>query len=234
MIFLQIQTKYTPIDGQDKDTAPYDPSTSITDQVRASVSSSLRNLRHARDSEKDEDDDSYLDCVLIHSPLDTVARTLDAWSSLESFVPHKIRHLGISNINLTNLEIVFDLVQVKPAIVQNRFHPRNGHDRDVRKFCVEHGIIYEAFWTLTANPHLLKSKPVQKLAELLSIEKEAALYCLVTSLDNFVVLNGTKNKARMQADIDALDRLHDWSTNDDHRGRWKEIFASFIPLIGGD
>lgn len=34
----------------------------------------------------------------------------------------------------------------------------------IRVFCAENGIVYEAFWTLTANPHLLRSTPVLRAA----------------------------------------------------------------------
>lgn len=149
--------------------------------------SSLRNLSTT------EDDESYIDCVLLHSPLDTVADTLAAWNKLEKFVPYKIRHLGISNINLNNLEIIYELVRVKPAVVQNRFHSRTNFDRDVRKFCTKHKMIYQAFWILTANPALLQSAPVLKIATKLAIQKEAALYCLILGLNDVVILNGITN-----------------------------------------
>jgi len=35
-------------------------------------------------------------------------------------------------------------------------------------FCLEHGIVYQTFWTLTANPNILRAAPIQKAAGRLS------------------------------------------------------------------
>lgn len=58
---LWIQTKYTPIGGQDvSKPLPYDPKSSIAEQVQSSVQTSLRQLGV-----------DYLDGLLLHSPLPT-------------------------------------------------------------------------------------------------------------------------------------------------------------------
>jgi diketogulonate reductase-like aldo/keto reductase len=58
---LWIQTKYTPIGGQDTTKPlPYDPKASIEEQVKSSVETSLRQLGV-----------DYLDGLLLHSPLPT-------------------------------------------------------------------------------------------------------------------------------------------------------------------
>ncbi|THW06709.1 Aldo/keto reductase [Aureobasidium pullulans] len=77
---LYLQTKYTSINGQDPNNLPYDPSTSITEQVKASVASSLHNLRHTEDVE-----DSYIDCLVLHSPLPNIQQTMEAWDAMASF-----------------------------------------------------------------------------------------------------------------------------------------------------
>ena len=45
--------------------------------------------------------------------------------------------------------------RIKPKVLQNRFYSDSGYDRELRAFCLEKGIRYQTFWTLTANPHLL-------------------------------------------------------------------------------
>ncbi|ERF74712.1 hypothetical protein EPUS_00842 [Endocarpon pusillum Z07020] len=224
-----IQTKYTPIDGQDLDMAPYRASDSIADQVRASVTSSLRNLSTREDYGDcgEDNNETYIDCVLLHSPLDTVADTLAAWNVLEKFVPHRIRHLGISNINLNNLEIIYELVHIKPAVVQNRFYSRTHFDRDIRNFCVEKNMVYQAYWVLKGNPALLQSAPVLRIAQELAIQKEAALYCLVLGLDGVVVLNGTTKAERMRADVDAINKWRSWWTEGENEQIWENILADF-------
>ena len=166
--------------------------------------------------------------------MDTVADTLAAWNALEEYVPHKIRHLGISNINLNNLEIFYDLVQIKPHVIQNRFFSKTQYDSDVRRFCVQKGMVYQAYWTLTANPALLGSEPVLKISEVLGVEKEAAMYCLVLSLKNVVALNGTTNLERMRADVDAIKNWQAWSAESDNRRMWEKVLADFMILVGDD
>lgn len=65
-------------------------------------------------------------------------------------------NLGISNIyDLNLLQRIFDAANVKPAFVQNRFYQKSGYDKAIRDFCRTSNIVYQSFWTLTANPHVL-------------------------------------------------------------------------------
>lgn len=36
--------------------------------------------------------------------------------------------------------------------------------QELREFCLQHGVTYQTFWTLTANPHLLGSAVVERTA----------------------------------------------------------------------
>jgi diketogulonate reductase-like aldo/keto reductase len=84
---LYLQTKFTSLSGQDPKRVPYDPKATLPDQVAESIAASLRNLQT-----------DYLDCVLLHSPMPTMAQTQAVWRSLEAFVDSgRIRQLGISN-----------------------------------------------------------------------------------------------------------------------------------------
>ena len=52
----------------------------------------------------------------------------------------------------------------RPAIVQNRFHAATGYDTGIRAFCRAEGLVYQSFWTLSANPRLLGSATLLALA----------------------------------------------------------------------
>ena len=54
---------------------------------------------------------------------------------------------------------------VKPAVVQNRFYQQTGYDADLRRWCSGHGVVYQSFWTLTANRHILACSTVQTIAQ---------------------------------------------------------------------
>jgi len=143
--------------------------------VCASVSASLSHL-----------DTRYLDSVLLHSPLERHSDKLEAYGTLEQFVARgKIRHIGISNVTLHELERLYDECSVKTAIVQNRFYPRNMWDVNVRRFCRENGMVWRSFWTLTGNPDLLGCGVIRQVADILlggNRRHEEALYLLVLSL----------------------------------------------------
>lgn len=223
----KVQTKFTSPAGQDPNNMPYSPDDSVTDQVHASVKSSLLNLRPKEDASDTED--SYIDCLLLHSPLPTMRQTLEAWRTLETYVPHKIRHLGISNVSQPILEVVYRSSTVKPAVVQNRFYAATGYDVPLRRFCRENGIVYESFWTLTGNPQLLTSTPVTMLAQFARVSPEVALYALVTAMD-IVVLNGTTNAERMREDLDGVKKVQEWSKSKEDS--WNTILGDFKHMIG--
>lgn len=222
---LYLQTKFTSVGGQDPDRMPYDPKASLPEQVNASVMSSLRNFTFSSDGGQ-----PYIDTLVLHSPMPTVAETLEAWHTLEQYVPGEIRNLGISNCNLFTLMDLYERSTVKPAVVQNRFYADAKFDIGVRKFCQEKGIVYQAFWTLSANPRLLKSSEVQQLTKQLNISPEAALYCLVLGLDGVVILNGTTKSANMRADWEAVQLVKDYAEANPEA--WKELVLAFKQRIG--
>ena len=208
---------------------PYHPETSVTEQVQASVKSSLYNLRPALDPASV--DDTYIDTLVIHSPLRTMELTLEAWSALETYVPHRIRNLGISNCSLPVLRELIDSpqIKVKPAVVQNRFYKDTLFDVSLRAFCRHRQIIYQSFWTLTANPDLVRSTPVQQLAARTNISPAAALYALVMGLSYVTVLNGTKDEGRMREDLAAPTRVEEFTQAQPEQ--WRQILKGFRALI---
>jgi diketogulonate reductase-like aldo/keto reductase len=173
--------------------------------------------------------DAYIDCLVLHSPLDTLQDTLAAWKLFESYVPQKIRRLGISNTNMATLKQVYEESQIKPSVVQNRFYARTAYDVDIRAFCREKGIVYESFWTLTGNPGLLKSAPVTLLSKDAGVSKELALYSLVMSL-GIAPLNGTTNAEHMEQDLEDILRVKNWTFV--YGDKWASIVADFKKLVG--
>jgi len=227
---LYVQTKFTSVQGQDQDNMPYDPRSSITEQVHRSIQTSLRHLRPSEDTGED-DSSVYIDTLVLHSPLPTIDQTLEAWSTAETYVPHRIRNLGISNCTLSELETLCLQVKVKPAVVQNRFYQRTRYDVPLRAFCREHAIIYQSFWTLTANPDLLASSgPVGMLAQQAKISPQAALYGLVLGLGNTTVLNGTNNESHMAADLTALKIMETFVS--EQPDAWQQLLDRFKVVIG--
>jgi diketogulonate reductase-like aldo/keto reductase len=225
---LVIQTKFTPPGGQDLTNMPYDPNEPLDKQIHASLASSFTNLRPRK--EVDSAEESYIDILLIHSPLSTKELTYAAWKVLEQYVPTRIRHLGISNVPLSTLEYLHTHANIKPAAVQNRFYDKTDYDASLRAFCNQYGIVYESFWTLTANPKLLKSEPVRKLATDAAVSPEVALYALVMS-QGIAVLNGTKQEQRMISDSKSISNIRNWSFV--YPEKWNYCLEGFKTLIKG-
>src|SRR2546423_4102696 len=227
---IYLQTKFTPTSGQDPASIPYDPRSSIPEQVKASVESSLEHLQSTDSSSSSLEDASYIDTVVLHSPLRTIDETMEAWQTLEEYVPDRIHNLGISNCSLFTLMDIYERATIKPAVIQNRFYPSTKFDIGVRKFCRENSIIYQSFWTLTANPGLLQSVEAREFAHHLRISPQAALYCLVLGLGNTVILNGTKSANHMQDDFAALELTRTFASQKPQE--WEMMLGGFRRLIG--
>jgi diketogulonate reductase-like aldo/keto reductase len=204
---------------------PYNPSAPLDVQIKTSVASSLANLR----KEDEPEEGSYIDCMLLHSPLPTIEQTLEAWTLLESYVPRQIRTLGISNVTLPVLQAIYDNSEVKPSVVQNRFYPQTRYDVPIRNFCREYQIIYQSFWTLTGNPALLKSEPVVQLAQAVGVGLPVALYALVMN-SGIEVLNGTTSQEHMREDLEGIMKVQEWAARNSHD--WTSTTNMFRELTG--
>ncbi len=188
---LYLQTKFTSVSGHDPARIPYDPAAALRDQVAQSFAASLRNLRT-----------TYLDCLVVHSPLTTPAQTLEVWRAIESIIDTGgVRQAGISNCyELETLRELYLASRVKPAVLQNRFYADTGYDRDLRTFCRDHGILYQSFWTLTANPQVLSHPTVIELASTHRRTPAQVLFRYLTQA-GAVPLTGTRSEAHMQEDL---------------------------------
>jgi len=195
---VYLQTKYTPIGGQDPADVPYDPSAPLEEQVKQSVATSLRNLRT-----------EYIDCLLVHSPLPTHAETMRVWRQLERHVgAGEVRSLGISNCyDVKALAKLHEEATVKPVAVQNRFYEATKHDVELRKFCAAHGIAYQSFWTLTGNKQLVQGSAVRGVARAHGCTPEQVWLGFVRAL-GITPLSGTTSAEHMADDL-ALPSLRD-------------------------
>jgi diketogulonate reductase-like aldo/keto reductase len=188
---LYLQSKFTPVSGQDPKSVPYDPNSPLPEQVAHSFAASLRNLQTA-----------YLDCLVLHSPLASPAQTQAAWRAMESLVSGGgVRQLGISNsYELEQLKALHDSARIKPSVVQNRLYAETRYDREIRTFCMSHRIIYQSFWTLTANPQVLGDGAVAGLASKYGRTRAQILFRYLTQRD-VVPLTGTRSEAHMREDL---------------------------------
>jgi diketogulonate reductase-like aldo/keto reductase len=188
---LFVQTKYTSPGGQDPNTIPYDPSAPLETQIIKSLETSLENLRT-----------EYLDSLVMHSPMDSLEETIEGWRVMERFVSEgRVKQLGISNCySFEYFKNLFNEAGHKPAVLQNRFYADSGYDVELRKFCLDNGVSYQSFWTLSANPHILESEIVISLSKKYSVTPAVILYRCMSEI-GIMPLCGTTSLVHMQDDL---------------------------------
>jgi len=106
----------------------------------------------------------YLDLYLIHTPFafqpgdeqdprdqngnviyDRGVTLLDTWRAMETLLDHgKCRAIGLSDIGLDELKLIYEAARIKPAVVQVESHPYLP-ETELLEFCKEKGIVLLAF-----------------------------------------------------------------------------------------
>ncbi len=189
---LFLQTKFTPLGGQDH-RLPYDPEAPLARQVAQSMASSLQHLGT-----------DYVDSYVLHGPMSALE-----WSAADDEIwqamiaerdAGRARVLGISNVSLTHLEEMAVRYPEAPAFVQNRCYARTGWDREVRAFCRERGIVYQGFSLLTANQPVLRHPPVRALAEARGATPEQLIFRFAMAV-GMLPLTGTSSVEHMRLDL---------------------------------
>ena len=225
---MYIQSKFASVDRQDPNKMPYDPTASISEQVHTSIGSSLRNMRPSK--EKSSSESTYLDCLVLHTPLPTMAQTLEAWRAAESYVPHKIRYLGVSFVTRGILEQLYGAADIKPAVVLNQFSPNTHSDLDVRAFCFERSIIYQTFWRTSANRKLFNNPEVRYLADKVGLPLYSSVYVLLSALENLVMIHGPTRAREILHDFSCVQTAREWAL--EHPKDWAQCLDNFKKLLG--
>ena len=191
---LWIQTKFTPLGGQDPKNVPYDENAELKDQVDQSVQKSLGHL-------------GKIDSLLLHSPLRRFQDTMVVWGRFEAAVDRgDVKQIGISNCyDVKVFKDLYDKARIKPKVLQNRFYADSNYDKDLRAFCRNNHVTYQTFWTLTANKHLLvasKKNAITDAATRLKATPEQILFAYLIRAGH-QPLTGTKSPRHMQQDLQA-------------------------------
>jgi len=191
-IFLQ--TKFTPINGQDLNNMPYNQNDDVVVALEKSFETSLKNLRT-----------DYIDSYLIHSPFGPGEDFVRVYQKMEEYVNKGlIGQIGISNCyEMPLLEFIYDNAKIKPKVVQNRFYKDSSYDQEIRNYCNLKEITYQSFWSLTANPHLLSSMHIIAMANKYEKTIPQVFYRFLNQI-NITPLNGTTKKEHMLEDLDFL------------------------------
>lgn len=189
---LFLQTKFTPINGQDHH-LPYDARASITTQVQQSFASSLAHLHT-----------DYLDSYILHGPYSRRGLSKEdweVWAAIESlYDAGKTKMVGVSNISAEQLTLLCAKAKHKPMVVQNRCYAAFGWDKEVREICRMNQLIYQGFSLLTANREIFAEPSIRTMAA----KYQAGLAQIVFRFSQQVgmlPLTGTTNPQHMKEDL---------------------------------
>jgi diketogulonate reductase-like aldo/keto reductase len=189
---LFLQTKFTPVNGQDHRT-PYDVKADLTTQVKQSFDSSLAHLHT-----------DYLDSYVLHGPYSRHglgAADWEVWTAIEGFYESgKTKMIGISNVSSEQLALLCERTKHKPMVVQNRCYAALGWDKDVREICRAHGIVYQGFSLLTANRGVLIEPDVRAIAQRLGTGVAQVIFRFAMQI-GMLPLTGTTNPQHMKDDL---------------------------------
>jgi diketogulonate reductase-like aldo/keto reductase len=191
-----LQTKFTYRHGQDQ-RLPYDPTAPLATQVAQSLASSLEHLGT-----------DHVDSFVLHGPASGHGWTdedAEVWAAMVKARDAGLtRRLGVSNVSLRHLAQMAASGAEPPAFVQNRCFARLGWDRGVRAFCREHGIVYQGFSLLTANPEVLHHPLVRGIAARLGATPAQVVFRFAQAV-GMLPLTGTSDPTHMRQDLAARD-----------------------------
>ena len=189
---LFLQTKFTFANGQDH-RKPYNEFDSFANQVQSSCKSSLQHLQT-----------DYIDSYILHGPFfatDIAEADLEVWQAMERlYQKGKVKFLGVSNVDLKQLEELYKLANIKPSFVQNRCFANTSWDQQIRNFCNKHSIIYQGFSLLTANQREL----LNPLMPILSKKYHATIPQIIFRFAiqiGILPLTGTTSQEHMHNDL---------------------------------
>ena len=124
----------------------------------------------------------YLDLYLIHWPKED--KYSEAWRALETLYKEgEVKAIGVSNFQVHHLEKIIQEAEMKPMVNQVEYHPRLTQ-QDVKAFCDQHGIQFEA-WSPLMQGQLFDNPLLKELAN--KYNKTVAQVILRWDLQNGVV-----------------------------------------------
>ena len=191
---LFLQTKFTPVNGQDHRT-PYDAAADLTTQVKQSFNSSLAHLHT-----------DYLDSYVLHGPYyrrGLAAEDWEVWAAIEQLYESKrTKMIGVSNVSAEQLTLLCATARHRPMVVQNRCYAALGWDQDVRAICRAHQIIYQGFSLLTANRDVFADPEARAMAVRYGMGPAQLVFRFAMQI-GMLPLTGTTNPQHMKEDLDA-------------------------------
>lgn len=184
----------------------------------------------------------YIDMMIIHSPKPWMEfheedahedGNREAWKALEeAYKAGKLKAIGVSNFQKTDIENILKICSVKPMVNQILAHISNT-PKELIEYCQQNAILVEAYSPI-GHGELMKNEYVAKIAEKygVSVPQLAIRYTLQLDL---LPLPKTANPAHMKnnADVDFVISAEDMETLKNLEEIKDYGAASIFPVYGG-
>jgi pyridoxine 4-dehydrogenase len=162
------------------------------DHLRRALDGSLKRLRVER-----------VDLYQLHAPDPKVPFAESVGTLAELQRAGKIRHIGISNVTVTQLQEARRIVQV--VSVQNEYNIENRADEDVLLTCERDGIAFIPWYPLGAGSALKSGKVKRIAARLAATPSQVALAWLLAHSPVMLPIPGTSSLRHLEENAAAAE-----------------------------
>ncbi len=156
-------------------------------------------------------DTDYIDLLLIHQP---AGNYVAGYRLMEkAYKAGKVKAIGLSNFNEAQIKEIFDICEVKPAVLQTEVHPYD-QEKELKTFLDKNEIVIQAWYPLGhGDAALLQESVFAKLGE--KYGKSSAQIILRWHIqEGNIVIPGSKNPEHIRDNF----ALFDFALNDEEMG----------------
>ncbi|MBO0601993.1 aldo/keto reductase [Sporosarcina sp. E16_3] len=146
----------------------------------------------------------YVDLYLIHWPTPMFDTYVDTYKALETIYKEgRAKAIGVCNFDIEHLQRIINECEVMPSVNQVECHPYL-QQTELKAFCKEHGILFEAYSPLMNGTKVLQDPVIQEIAN--QYGKTPAQVILRWHLQTDVVaIPKTVTPSRMDENINVFD-----------------------------
>lgn len=153
-------------------------------------------------------DTDYIDLLLIHQP---AGNYVAGYRQMEkAYKEGKVRTIGLSNFNETQIREILGLCEVKPTVLQTEVHPYS-QEKALKKYLDSEGIVIQAWYPLGHGDKALIGEPLFAHLGQKYGKTSAQIILRWHIQDGNIVIPGSKNPAHIRDNFD----LFDFSLTDD-------------------
>lgn len=147
-------------------------------------------------------DTEYIDLLLIHQPAGNYVAGYRQME--EAYKAGKVRAIGLSNFDETQIREILNICEVKPAVLQTEVHPYF-QEKELKEFLDNEGIVIQAWYPLGHGDKTLIEEPLfTRLAEKYGKSNAQIILRWHIQADN-VVIPGSKNPEHIRDNFDLFD-----------------------------